>query len=264
MRKGREPDRQPGSRRSWPSPRLTGRNARTASPRALADDGCPGLASLATGGRDVTAMTSEERTNLVHDLTRQRDWAGLWQVALDLPVCDAVTALRPARWRWRPAAKRDRDLFNRLTKAKPAQLRRARDALNKVIVKTETVVDRGSCYPPNRPSSCYTVDVPIDGRPLARMADRPQATWTPADQATFLGTGAIRQPETVALEDLLRACLEYRFGRPRRQVAHRHPPLPDVVSGSGGAGPREEFAQDCHERGRVVYPGEVPDSRHQR
>jgi hypothetical protein len=167
-------------------------------------------------GRDIAAMTAGERANLVHDLTRHRDWAGLWQVALDLPVCDAVTALRPARRRWHPDATRDRELFNRLAKAKPAELRRARDALNKVIVRTERVRP-GSCYPPNQPSF-YAVDVSIDGRPLARMTDRPQATWTPADQATFLGTRAIRQPETAALEDLLGACLEYRFGRPRSRT----------------------------------------------
>lgn len=167
-------------------------------------------------GRDIAAMTAGERASLVQDLTRHRDWAGLWQVALDLPVCDAVTALRPARRRWHPDATRDRELFNRLAKAKPAELRRARDALSKVIVRTERTRP-GSCYPPNQPS-CYTVEVSIDGRPLARMADRPQATWTPADQAIFLGTRAIRQPETVALEDLLGACLEYRFGRPRSRT----------------------------------------------
>ena len=123
-------------------------------------------------------MTAGERASLVHDLTRHQDWAALWRVAPDLPACDAVTALRPARRRWHPEATWDRELFNRLAKAKPAELRRARDARNKVIVRTERT----------RPGS------------------------------TFLGTRAIRQPETVALEDLLAACLEYRFGRPRSRT----------------------------------------------
>lgn len=157
-------------------------------------------------------LTAEERTNLVRDLRRHRDWAQLWRVALDLPVDEAVTALRPVRWRWRPADKRDRELFTLLTRTKPKELRRAHVALDNVIATPVTVRGGGSCYPPNQRSYTFSTYVDVDGRPLVRIAQRPQATWTPDDHDTVRGTRWIGKSETRVLEDVLRACLDHRFG----------------------------------------------------
>jgi hypothetical protein len=70
-------------------------------------------------------MGSSPSAPIVADLRRDRDWAGLWRVALDLPLAETVAAVAQIDRRWRPADQPGRELLSRLAAAQPAQVRAA-------------------------------------------------------------------------------------------------------------------------------------------
>lgn len=70
-------------------------------------------------------MNSVPSPPTVTDLCRDRDWAGLWRLALDLPLVEAVAAVAQIDRGWRPADQPGRELLSRLAAAQSAQVRAA-------------------------------------------------------------------------------------------------------------------------------------------
>jgi len=87
-------------------------------------------------------VTGAERDYLVGWFAERRDWAGLWRLAQDLPITDAVAAVRLTGTRWRPESPLDRELFDLLARAHPDAIRSARAALSGVDVVRVDVPDR--------------------------------------------------------------------------------------------------------------------------
>jgi hypothetical protein len=71
-------------------------------------------------------MAGTER-ELTAELARQKDWAGLWRLALGLPLADAIEVVRLIGRRWRPGDEPGRRLLRRLAGAGPDMVRMARD-----------------------------------------------------------------------------------------------------------------------------------------
>ena len=70
---------------------------------------------VAGAGRDaVTTVTADEADYLARELARRRDWAWLWQLALDLPLAGAITAASRFGDGWQPADEDGRALLRRL------------------------------------------------------------------------------------------------------------------------------------------------------
>ena len=88
----------------------------------------------ASGAMRLADMTTAEREYLADRLADRGDWAGLWRLARDLPLYDAVAAVRRIGGRWRPDGQHDRELFGFLAGADPQAVRRARDALDQAAV----------------------------------------------------------------------------------------------------------------------------------
>ena len=65
----------------------------------------------ASGAMRLADMTTAEREYLADRLADRGDWAGLWRLARDLPLYDAVAAVRRIGGRWRPDGQHDRELF---------------------------------------------------------------------------------------------------------------------------------------------------------
>ena len=74
-------------------------------------------------------MPSDPPGDRARDLAERRDWAGLWQLARELPVIEAATALRLIDDDWRPPTDAGRSLRSRLAGVSPGALARERAAL---------------------------------------------------------------------------------------------------------------------------------------
>jgi hypothetical protein len=98
----------------------------------MAGVGSPARAAQATG---------EESEYLIRQLAARSDWDRLWQLARELPLTSAVMAMRDFGGGWRPAARHEQVLFERLARADPGQLARARDALTAPSVTRVTLQD---------------------------------------------------------------------------------------------------------------------------
>ena len=81
------------------------------------------------GPGQLAGMTGAELDYLRDQLARRGDWPALWRLARDLPLAPAVSTARLIDDGWRPAADRDRALFERLTRTTAQELIAARDAL---------------------------------------------------------------------------------------------------------------------------------------
>ena len=115
--------------------RLAGPSRRAALREAMTSDASLDVVRLVAGsGPLVTELMPEERERFTRLLADRRDWAALWRLALELPVPEAVAAVRLADPGWRPATQRDRDLFGLLAEASPADVRRAREAMDQAEV----------------------------------------------------------------------------------------------------------------------------------
>ena len=96
--------------------------ARAAVREALAEAGDLDLARAVLVARDrdrVAPQAGEERRYLARQLADHRDWAGLWRLAKELPLAEAVTATRLSGDGWRPRDQRERALFEKLAHARP-------------------------------------------------------------------------------------------------------------------------------------------------
>jgi hypothetical protein len=122
--------------------------------KALARSGDLHIVRIVVGqgqGRQLTELTSSDRGSLISQLTARRDWDGLWQLAQDLPLIDAVTAVRHIDGRWRPERQRDRDLFGLLTGVDPDTIALACAATaSPVHIKVPGRVRAGALAPDGR------------------------------------------------------------------------------------------------------------------
>jgi len=106
---------------------------------------------LAARPADCTAaLTVEEGEYLADHLARRRDWPALWDLARDLPLAQAVPAMRLFGDGWRPDDDRDRALFGRLAEADPDAVSGALRALETPVlirIEMDDTPTRGSFSP---------------------------------------------------------------------------------------------------------------------
>jgi hypothetical protein len=76
-------------------------------------------------GGHAGQLTAEERGYLSRHLVSHRDWAGLWHLARDLPLTEAVATMRLLRDGWEPGGESDRALFSQLAQADPEAIARS-------------------------------------------------------------------------------------------------------------------------------------------
>jgi hypothetical protein len=101
----------------------------------------------------------EAAASRARGLADRADWPGLWQVAQELPLIEAVTALRLIGDRWHPAGSADQALLGRLAGTSPGVLAEGRDALRPA---TASLL--------GYPAACAFA---ADGRTLAVAENRP-------------------------------------------------------------------------------------------
>jgi hypothetical protein len=107
----------------------------------------------------------EAAASRVRGLADRADWSGLWQLAQELPLIEAVTALRLIDDRWHPAGDGDQALLGRLAGTSPGLLAEGRDALRPAT---------GSLL--GYPAACGFA---ADGRTLAVAENRPDPFYLP-------------------------------------------------------------------------------------
>jgi hypothetical protein len=93
--------------------------------QALARGGDMDLArAVLAGSRQerLARMEEDETRYLTAQFAQRQEWAGLWQLARDLPLADAVAAARLFHAGWQPAAARDRAQFGLLRRAHPGKI----------------------------------------------------------------------------------------------------------------------------------------------
>jgi hypothetical protein len=83
---------------------------------AMADAGDLDLARVVSARPD-RPVSDAERDYLVAELSGRREWAGLWRLALGLPLALAIATVRRIDGTWRPDGAPDRDLFRLLRTA---------------------------------------------------------------------------------------------------------------------------------------------------
>lgn len=75
--------------------------------------------------RRVHPVSSALPASIVAGLSRDRNWVGLWRLALDLPLVEAVAAVSRIDRRWLPTDEPGQELLSRLAAARPRQIRAA-------------------------------------------------------------------------------------------------------------------------------------------
>jgi hypothetical protein len=121
--------RQPGQRRALDPDgsllaaayRAAPARVRTALREALAGEGDLDAVPVAAAGSDARSrVTDMTRTGLAYpprQFADGRDWAGLWRLAQEAPLEDAVDVVQMIDDNWRPASQRERDLYALLARA---------------------------------------------------------------------------------------------------------------------------------------------------
>jgi hypothetical protein len=163
---------------------------------------------IAGAGRDaMAAVTAEEASYLAGQLAGQRDWAGLWQLALGLPLADAVTAASRIGDGWQPGDPAGQALLQQLATADARQITLAISGGGRVADRHPRTGTRSSDSPRGGTQSRR----PPPGwlHAAEELLRRPLALLTPADLDTV--AGLLPEWPTRPLE-LLADCLEYRFG----------------------------------------------------
>ena len=197
---------------------------RAAMRQALAGTGGLDLARVIGGRRSPAAgLTPVERTYLTGQLTERRDWAGLWRLVRDLPLADAVSAVRMIGDGWRPADDHGRELLSRLAGTDPGEIGRAREALLAPIavsIELDDAPTHGAFSPDGRQllvamanhdlrySGCRVFDLP--GGTLVERHDFPGAA--PPGGMVHLGDAflVVGRRVNVGVWELVR----YAEGRP--------------------------------------------------
>jgi hypothetical protein len=124
------------------------------------------LAGTVRRGR-LARLSEREAAYLVDGFAGRRDWAGLWTLAKDLPVVDAVAAVR--RCEGRRPGDHDAPLFDALAAVDPAELAESRRAAVRPVRLPVAGSFRGSITP--------------DGRRIALSTGRAVEVYTLPDGA---------------------------------------------------------------------------------
>jgi hypothetical protein len=120
--------------------------------QVMADDSdldVPNILAAIPPGR-AAALTDGEGRYLEDRLAGRRDWPALWQLARDLPLAQAVTAMRRFDDGWRPDDDRNRALFGLLAGSDPDAVARALSALETpalIRIEMDDTPTRGSFSP---------------------------------------------------------------------------------------------------------------------
>jgi len=108
-------------------------DVRTALRESLAGEGDLAVVRVVVAGAGLRSraadLTAAETDYLVRRLAGSRDWAGLWELAKDLPVVEAAGAVALIDAGWRPDRQRDRDLYALISELPPGAVAEARAAL---------------------------------------------------------------------------------------------------------------------------------------
>jgi hypothetical protein len=187
-------------------------------------------------------LTAGQHDYLIGHLAGRRDWAGLWRLVQDLPLAQAVAAVRLLDAGWSPADDPGRALLRRLARADPDAIATAGQALaapTTVSIDLDDVPTHGSFSPDGRQllvaterggrySGCRVFELP--GGTLVERHDY-QGTLPPAG-VVHLGAALLlvgRRPDGAS--ELVR----YSDGRPH--VLHRSPGPMTVASYPGASYP---------------------------
>ena len=149
--------------------------------QAMADDGDLGLPYILSAYPPdrAAALTADGGRYLADQLADRRDWPALWQLVRDLPLAEAVAAMRLFGDGWRPGDDRSRTLFGLLAEADPGAVASALSALQAPVlirIEMDDVPSRGSFSPDSRQ---LLVATERDGRYSGcRVFDLPGGTLT--------------------------------------------------------------------------------------
>jgi hypothetical protein len=186
-------------------------------------------------------LTAGQRDYLTGHLARRRDWAGLWRLIQDLPLAEAVGAVRLLDGGWSPADDPGRALLRRLARADPDTIATAAQALaapTAVSIDLDDVPTHGSFSPNGRQllvaterggrySGCRVFELP--GGTLVERHDY-QGILPPAS-VLHLGAALLlvgRRPDG--------GCELVRYSEGRPQVLHRGPGPMTAASYPGASG----------------------------
>ncbi len=123
--------------------------------QVVADDGdldLPYILAAHPAGHAVV-LTAEEGRYLASNLADRHDWPALWRLARNLPLAQAVTAMRLFGDGWRPDGDRGRALFGRLAGTDPGAVAGALSALEApalIRIEMDDAPTRGSFSPDGR------------------------------------------------------------------------------------------------------------------
>ena len=171
---------------------------RAAVREALADAGDADLIwAVANAGQRAKTLprASEETEYLIRQLACRSDWSRLWQLVMQLPLTDAVAAVRRFGGGWHPESEPERTLFGRLACADPGELAHARDALAWSTVRVQFAA----------PHSLWGGAVSADARLLA-----------------LVRSGSVRNGATISVHEVPCYAAGYRVRH--EPVRHELPP----------------------------------------
>jgi hypothetical protein len=131
-------------------------------------------------------VTADEVNYLTAHLAQRKDWPGLWSLARDLPLTEAIAATRRLEAGWRPASEPDLELFGLLARADPGQIAGSGRALQ------------------DHPAE--SIEVP--GKPIA-------VSFSPDGRRVAIATeDHSRRPRIISVRELPRGTLAERYELP--------------------------------------------------
>jgi hypothetical protein len=101
------------------------------------------------GHGTVPAATRAEREYMAAELSRRRDWPGVWRLALGFPLAEAITAVRRINEGWRPDDQHGRDLLARLRGAASGEPPAPDGMLSAVRIKLPDESMRSGSFSPD-------------------------------------------------------------------------------------------------------------------
>jgi hypothetical protein len=188
-------------------------------------------------------VTGEETECLIQQVAARSDWDRLWQLVRDLPIASAVTAARRFGDGWRPAARDQQVLFERLVGVDPGQLARARDALiarsmTRVTLRDRLSVIGGAISADGRRLGLVSIRSPESGSggtiSLHELPEGPGEDPVPYGSAWVdppaIGTSSGVVKVTFAGDELIAARPGYRMDSPHALLRYAEGGLESLAS----------------------------------
>jgi hypothetical protein len=133
--------------------------------------------------RRTAELMADEAAYLTAQLAHRRNWAGLWSLARDLPLAEAVTAMRHFEAGWRPAGEADLALFGLLARA-----------------------DHGRIAGSARALAAHSTDrIEVPGKPTV-------VSFSPDGRRVAIGTHDARHRAIISVFELADGTLSERYG----------------------------------------------------